>query len=84
MSLTETILFLITGIHGAVFIWLCFERDKIFKKIKELEAKNRESLSDDSAIALVKSHSLCVGDWSRNGLSVLRATEQAHGIGAKP
>ena len=84
MTLTETVLFLLISANTCASIYLCFERDYLFKKIKELQAKKREPLSDDSAIAIVKNHSLCVGEWSKNGLSVIRATEQAHDIGEKP
>ena len=40
----------------------------------------RKGLSDEQAKAIV--HNLClnVGNWTHNGMSVLRATEAAHGI----
>jgi len=39
MSTTETILFLFAGVHSNAIIWLCFERDRMVKKINELESK---------------------------------------------
>ena len=30
---------LLTALNGAGIIWLCFERDRLCKKIKELEMK---------------------------------------------
>jgi hypothetical protein len=39
MSLTEIILFLFIGVHNGVIVYLCLERDRMFKKIKELESK---------------------------------------------
>jgi len=39
MSTTENILFLFAGVHGAVLIWLCFDRDALLERIIELESK---------------------------------------------
>lgn len=37
--MTEIIFALLISVNNAVVIWLCFERDKIMKRIDELERK---------------------------------------------
>ena len=52
-------------------------------RAKLAQLRESKPLSDEQALAIVHNFCLNVGDWDRNGLSVLRATEAAHGIGEK-
>lgn len=39
MTTTDTIQWLMLAVHSGVIVYLCFERDRLVKRIKELESK---------------------------------------------
>jgi hypothetical protein len=51
--------------------------------IQPQAARQDEPLADEQVSEIVANHCLNVGDWAKNGASVARAIERAHGIGGK-
>lgn len=64
--------------------WLHFAK-AVEAKLREKNAgaQARQPLTDARVAAIVANYCLNVGDWTRNGESVARAIERAHGIGGK-
>jgi len=64
--------------------WLHFSK-AVEAKLREKNsgAQARKPLTDARVAAIVANYCLNVGDWTRNGESVARAIERAHGIGGE-